>query len=478
MKRQAARVHREFWLTVAAALLCSWGIVGVQSLELWASESQGMDRAEQPGSDHACFAAVQSQAVMLSQAKPDSALNSKTTKLGTIPNECGRPEEFYTLAMEKLFGPRVRFSPNGHSVAYSVRAPKAGPPELPERHRNFCETFPWELECMDVWRYAVISGNHVGTVYERVSNLNYDSNGIRPRYVAEKGDNIILVLNGHEQQFSLPVTVTHMAPGPFVVSPDATRVAYVASNPNGRSVVLNGEVLGEYQTVMHLRFRSDGGLAYVGCKGINKGPCHLVSGTHTTEFPETSRISDYALDTKGRVAAYVQWSGSESRVVVQKKRGKRYRWIRDLRVSPNGTRLAYVADVDFSSSLMIVDGKESSRYASLQTPVFSPDSKHVAYIASEPDKTGFSLFLSGRRQGTAHPYATHPVFSPDGKHVAYVAFTAKTGAPKRFVVVDGVEQTRHDYIDRESLQFSPDGKFVMYGAGDGQDLWWTVESVQ
>lgn len=329
---------------------------------------------------------------------------------------------------------------------------------------------------MALWRYAVIAGNHIGTIYERVSNLTYHSNGARLSYVAEKGDGMVLVLNDLEQQINFPVTVTHMTPGSFVVSPDTTKIAHVGISPKSRSVVLNGEVLGEYQLVARLRLRPDGGLAYIGCEATNKGPCHLVNGTHTIEFPEAP-INDYALDNEGRVVAYVEWTGSESRVVFQKKKGKGYRGIRDLRVSPNGKRIAYVADLDFSSALMIVDDSESPRYASIQSPVFSPDTKQVAYIASEPDK-GFSLILSGRKQGKSHPYATHPVFSPNGKHVAYVAFTGKAGAPKRFVVVDGIEQRLHDYIDRESLQFSPDGKFVMYGAGDGQDLWWIVESVQ
>lgn len=62
-------------------------------------------------------------------------------------------------------------------------------------------------------------------------------------------------------------------------------------------------------------------------------------------------------------------------------------FLKSLRVSPDGRRVAYVAQVD-NGWLVVVDAEERKEYDGIMegTPIFSPDSKRVAYGARVGDK--------------------------------------------------------------------------------------------
>ena len=81
----------------------------------------------------------------------------------------------------------------------------------------------------------------------------------------------------------------------------------------------------------------------------------------------------------GESRAYVVKRGAKMLVVHNGKEGQEYDLVRDLSLSPNGSRVAYAAyqaghAVRF---FMVCDGLEGPLYAQVRSPVFSPDSKRT-----------------------------------------------------------------------------------------------------
>lgn len=96
----------------------------------------------------------------------------------------------------------------------------------------------------------------------------------------------------------------------------------------------------------------------------------------------------------------------------------------------------------------VVDGVAGAPYSRLGIPHFSPDGKRVAYVAELPDRS--VTIVTDGVQGK--PYTailpTDSVFSPDGSHIAY---GAKRDS-KTYVVMDGVESKAYE-----------DAGFVVWG---------------
>jgi len=125
--------------------------------------------------------------------------------------------------------------------------------------------------------------------------------------------------------------------------------------------------------------------------------------------------------------------------------------------SANGAHVAYIG-CQGDARCMVVDGREQALYRSVSTPHFSPDGEHLVYVA---DKDGSKfVVLDGREGGEYDAIATSPILSPDGKRTAYIADNGAGWC----TVVDGREGPVYDEIRKESLQFSPDSRRVIYVA--------------
>ena len=72
-------------------------------------------------------------------------------------------------------------------------------------------------------------------------------------------------------------------------------------------------------------------------------------------------------------------------VVIDGKEQTHYENVKNLIFSPDGKRLAYVAN-DSGKWFAVIDGNEENRYDRSKIPVFSPDSKQVAYAVRNEDK--------------------------------------------------------------------------------------------
>ncbi len=69
-------------------------------------------------------------------------------------------------------------------------------------------------------------------------------------------------------------------------------------------------------------------------------------------------------------------------------------------------------------------------------------------------------------------------FSADGRHIAYtVGNPENSRGDGAYVVVDGKRGIIVDSVAYGSLRFSPNGKYIAYGAEKSGNLWWIVEEV-
>ena len=206
----------------------------------------------------------------------------------------------------------------------------------------------------------------------------------------------------------------------FKVSPDLSKVAYVAGEHGKQYVIINDD---ENQ-----KFEGIGGL--------------ILS-------PDGSRIVYGAHSDKG-------WH-----VVLDGKASEQfYDAVGGFTFSPDSRRLAYIA-LKQGKTVVIVDGRELDSCRVVRQPVFSPDSKQVAYIAIDEEGKHF-VGVDGRRgKGYSAIGGDTPKFSPHGSRLAYIAVENN----KFFVVVDGEDGERFDEIVTsfgEFIWFTSDGKHFAY----------------
>jgi hypothetical protein len=119
-------------------------------------------------------------------------------------------------------------------------------------------------------------------------------------------------------------------------------------------------------------------------------------------------------------------------------------------------------------------GKRTKRYEGAGQPFYSPDGSRIAYVAQR----GKSIFfVVNGKEGPAYDTVVTPMFSPDGKYLVYRA--RRDG--KRFVVVadsNGNMVKQHRSYEEVYLPvFTNDGKSVAYGVKDGQKLIWVLEEM-
>ena len=104
----------------------------------------------------------------------------------------------------------------------------------------------------------------------------------------------------------------------------------------------------------------------------------------------------------------------------------------------------------------------------------SPDGSRVVFLYLDPIKKQSFIFENGAEGARYNGTITSPAVSSDSKNLLYVVM-GKDG--KSFVVLNEKPFAPHDKIYGVPI-FSADGKYVLYGARDGQDIFWVADEIK
>lgn len=194
--------------------------------------------------------------------------------------------------------------------------------------------------------------------------------------------------------------------------------------------------------------------------------------TKLAEVPEGYFLTyDFIFSPDGRKVAYVTWkekeeSNSKKFVMLNNQKGKEYDQITELKFSPDGQHLAYIA-MEEDKMFLVLDDKECRAYDLAFSLDFDSDGNPI-YLA----KNGEGLITDGEYnwRGEAFlvigeeeqkKYDDIEMFCYDNKHFYYIA---KEGGKEKFVI-DGAEGKDYDSI----IDFDGDAQHYIYGAGEGEN---------
>jgi len=273
-------------------------------------------------------------------------------------------------------------------------------------------------------REGAFRGEIWGGTRGRGGTLRLNRDGSRVAFVARKGNAPVfgVVIDGAMDRPNVDPN-----DGAPVFSPDGKRLAYIAQEGGQRFVVLDGKPGAKYEAV------SKGTLTF---------------------SPDSKRL------------AYFAGNGGMRTVVVDGAEGPPHRdaMVSTLRFSPDGTKLAYAAQLESGKWAIVVNGKAEAAFdyiGSFTGVNWSPDSRRLAYAGLVDKQWGAVVDDAG------FPYDAigSLVFSPDSTRAAFHAQT-----DGKWVVVvnspDGTYSSRlkSDSVLNETLTYTPDGKYLLYGA--------------
>ncbi len=279
-------------------------------------------------------------------------------------------------------------------------------------------------------------------------------------------------VTGRDTQYAVPGKILS-----YVLSPDGEKVAYVVTVREPRrdkfAILENGRTVAMSTDSTPLVYRQDGELVFVHCELSGGSKCVVVNGGRKTIVKHKAGIFDLAISRDGESLAYVTGSESEKMVVFNGQDGPPYSSVQGLRVSPDGKRVAYIAN----GNRMMVDQQERAEHEVVGVPSFSPNGQGLFYVA-ENAQGEWMLVNGAERVSGYRSWWTHaPIVSPTGRKAAYLAFS-DWPPTEWFVVLEGTKLPGYDYIDPLSLRFTPDGTLLMFGARKGRELWWITQPVK
>ncbi len=347
-----------------------------------------------------------------------SFINLQTTKLASIPGEYySLAESYYKQLGKKLYA--AQFSPDGKKVTYAFLVLK----------RDYVGYFSWHE------RYAVVINGQEGKAYSKIlaDSITISPDGRKVAYVVQEGDNQFLVVNNEEGKRYDEILVNSI-----VFSPDSQKFAYIAKGKKGKKDV--------YFLVINNR----------------EGRGYDEISENSLMFSDDSKKITYMVREGDRIFS----------VVYHLEKDKYEQNVYSLFSTSQSAKL-YSSNLskEFSS-----EDEERQRFQIFTSFVMSSDGQKIAYVAEKEGKLWVMVNGEGFK---GYDFVHSPIFSPDNKKLAYIAEERdeKNKQVRQFVVVNNKEGERFDWIYTPP-QFTPDSKYLYYGARKGNEYWWIVEKLE
>lgn len=399
---------------------------------------------------------------------PDAAVSDDGRRLARVRMVGSRPlveldgvqsqewDEVGTFEDEKrpgLSGVRLIFDPKGERLAYTARE---GTRTVLVVDNKPVDIEPSSMKRVGIFRFspdgstyvmivansvkaaawAIVNGVRQGP-YAKADSITFSGDGKHAGYIAQKGQSgernsgIVAVVDGVESRvFATVRDLQSSFDGRHWVY--TARVPQTGAFGEGERVYLDGKPLpGQYLSVADLQISSDG--KHVG-----------FIGTPTEDGANSS---------------------GEPHVVIDGVKGKPYRYVAQLRLSPNGLRHAYYAYRNAGPSaervLFVVDGKETRDY----------ENYPGIQIAFSPDSNSVGLDLGGRFllvDGVEHPGAGMSQGSSlrSGSHGPALAFRTRGDDNIVRVYVNGKKGPDLMSANVDNLAFNDDGTHAAYTGVD------------
>jgi Tol biopolymer transport system component len=248
-----------------------------------------------------------------------------------------------------------------------------------------------------------------------------------------------------------------------VSSPDGRHFAYATRGADGQFVVVDGQPQKAYEGIVEgsLTWSPDSKhIAYIA--QTNRRPVVVLDGIEGNPYDEIDKFSiRFSPNCTG--FAYVARKGGRYFVVVNGDEGKPYEGIDPGMpvFSPDSKWMAYVGRAGGKFFVVVNAQEQQFDRVRMGTLTFSPNSRLLAFGAKVNEKW-FVPVLGQDKPKTleGNDDVLGVIFSPDSRQVACVT---RLGAGYH-VLVDGEMRGRDDFVEDQTLTFSPDGKRLAWVA--------------
>lgn len=218
-------------------------------------------------------------------------------------------------------------------------------------------------------------GDRSGPVFDTIQDVRWSPDGSPTAYWGRErvdGKDLSFFMLGDRRGEGVAL------PGPFVVSPDGKRAAYVAREGRTKmQVILDGKAGEPFFDVSEMVFSKDGAsFAHLAADAAQ----HVVvlNGRRVAQGPRLAQLK-FCADQK--TIAYGAILGPRSRLVVGDTPGKEYDGVNQIVPSPRGTTVAAVVHQK-GKAHVVAGNRESAAFDFVATaPVFSDDGTKVAFGA-------------------------------------------------------------------------------------------------
>ncbi|MGE5608514.1 MAG: hypothetical protein ACM359_04625 [Bacillota bacterium] len=387
--------------------------------------------------------------------KPKFELEHRETRLGRLP--------------ERTLPEQISVSPDGKRVAYIasrgvkviavVDGKESKPYEWIVRgHIGFTPDSKHVVYQIRRDDKVITVVDHIdGPAYEGIDDWVCSLQNGRIAYAAKRQGRFVPVIDGKEGKIYDNVR--------FGMLVGANHSAFIAEIAGKECLVVDGVEGRQFERIQDVRMSRDGKrVAFRAQRSTDKWYM-VVDGVPGTIYSE-SEISPACFSDDGSRVGYL--AGPETRRVLVVD-GREMPTVGGRPVdgpffSPDGKHLAYVVAKEGDTAAVVLDGVEGKTFDFIGDVRFSPDGKRLACVAQRGSRS--LVVIDGVEQGQYDRVEGGSLtFSADGRRVAWVARRDN----KQFIVVDGVEGRPYDRVlYQDGLAFSDNQTIFAMGVIERQ----------